>query len=157
MLQSRYTTIFKFFVLFLIICYSVVAKANNTLDSLLKVLQNQKQDTTQCNTLFEITSLLYDENNPEAKKYASQAIEKSILIAEPAYFNTALDYYSIVINKEQTSLQKLQFLDQLFSRLSEKEAAKKSLVCIKKAMLLEKMDSTSGLINLFDKAKQLAL
>lgn len=157
MFQNRFTTIFKSFVLFLLIYCSVVAKANSTLDSLLNVLKNQKQDTAQCNTLFEITSLLYDENNPEAKKYASQAIEKSILIAEPAYFNTALDYYSIVINKEQTSLQKLQFLDQLLARLSEKEAAKKSLVCIKKAMLLEKMDSTSGLINLFDKAKQLAL
>ena len=144
-------------ILFIILCCNIPAKSDNTLDSLFNDLKKQKQDTSQIKTLFEITTQLIDEKNPLAKKYASQAINKSLLIFDSDYFNQSISLYLKAVKNEQTPIQKLHFLNQLLARIIIKDYSKKSLIYMYKALTFESIDSTIKAANMYELATQEAL
>ena len=86
---------FKIFLLFIIMLYSFAAYTqNNTIDSLKKVLQTQKEDTNKVNTLNKISyELRQIEGNQAAKQYAETALS----LSEKLHFRkgTARAYYQM--------------------------------------------------------------
>lgn len=155
--MSRIIFMLKFIILFIVICCNIKAKADNTLDSLFNDLKKQKQDTSQVKTLFEISAWLIDKKNPDAKKYALRAIEKSLLILDSKYFNQSISFYLQTLKNEQPPIQQLYFLDQLLARTNKNDFSKKSLIYMYKGLTLENIDSTISAVNMYEIATQMAL
>lgn len=144
-------------VIFFILIYWVgTVKADNTLDSLFNALKKSQQDTSQIKTLFEITDFLINDNNPDAKKYALKAYEKSLLIKGTNYFNQSISLYLKSIENEQNQIQKFQFIDNLIS-LTYKDYAKKSIAYMYKSLMYESLDSNIKAAHIYELASQSAL
>jgi tetratricopeptide (TPR) repeat protein len=154
--MNKLTSILKFYILTFVIFCNFNANANNALDSLLNDLKKQKQDTSQIKTLFEIVDLLINEKNPDAKKYAAQAYEKSLLVPGTKYFNQAVSLFLSTIEKDQTQNQKFQFLDKLLMN-TYNDYAKKSILYMYKSLMLEGIDSNIKAANIYELASQAAL
>lgn len=144
------------FLFSIVLCCNYKVTASNTLDSLLRDLNFQKQDTSQVKTLLEIVSLLVDDENPDAEKYALKAIDKSFLISKPEYFSRSIHYYIRTGNKKDLAKQ-LQFLDKLLLKCSGHDYAKQSILFLYKGILFENIDSTLLAAKMYNKSTQLAV
>ncbi|OFX54769.1 MAG: hypothetical protein A2046_00540 [Bacteroidetes bacterium GWA2_30_7] len=153
----RVYIILIFLIFVFTICFANIIVASNTLDSLLNALSVYRQDTSQVQTLCEITSLLIDENNQEAKNYALQAVEKSKRITNPEYLNQSLSLYFKAVKNETNTEQQLKFLDQIFLSFKNNEYAKKSMIFLNKGLIYESIDSAIIALSMYDKATQLAI
>ena len=143
------------FIITFISCF-ISSEANNNIDSLLNLLNIYHQDTAKVSTLCEIASLLIREKNPDAGKYAAQALEKSKSIVEPEYFNQSISLYLKTLKAEQPPEQQLQFLDKYISNINTLDYAKMSIIFLNKGLIYDNIDSSLNALLMFDKASQLA-